>query len=376
MSIDKIIEDRERFIQNVIPLQPSENYICKKAREALSSDFQTRYSLKLDEFRGMKLDNAYAGAQLSEVLIEEVTKLAKRYFRAGFADVRPISGHLAAMQVLGNILNRGDKFLYVGLENGGYDGYQEQFLQQLLGINGKKFPFKGWNIDYDKLEKFDKNFKALVLGASIIFEPYDIPRLKEIFPDSMILYDASHLLSLFSTDKFQSRLDLIDLVYGSTHKNFPGPQGGIIFGKLEYEEKVMRDVIWKYYDNFHIGRIASLGASIEFASHTNYAERCISNTREFITNGIKAGLQIVNPPIYSKTCMLQLDYPNNSEVSKKLEGNRILIDRIGRVGLNEVTSLGLNNKQVSEIPYIIRDILDGASPSDRIDEIINHFVRS
>ncbi len=376
MKIDEIIEEREKFIRNVIPLQPSENYICKKARDALSSDFQTRYSLKLDQFRGMKIDNAYAGASISETLMEEVTRSAISYFRAEFADIRPISGHLAAMQVLGNILKRGDKFLYVGLENGGYDGYQEQYLQQLLGIRGTKFPFKGWNIDYEKLEKYDKDFKALVLGASVIFEPYDLSRLKEIFPDAMILYDASHLLSLFSTDKFQPRSDLIDVIYGSTHKNFPGPQGGIIFGKSEYGEIVMRDVIWKYYDNFHIGRIASLGVSIEFAARTNYAERCLSNTQEFIKNGISAGLRIVNPPIYTKTCMLQFDYPDNVQISKKLEANRILIDRIGRVGLNEVTSLGLNIKQVSEIPYIIQEILNGDSPSNRIDEIINQFVRS
>lgn len=375
MEIDEILRRRNRFIKTKIPLQPSENYICKGARKALASDFQTRYSLKINNFHGLEIDNAYAGASLSEILIEEVTKKASKYFNAEFVDVRPISGHIAAMQVLGNLLNKGDNFLYVGIENGGYDGYQEQYLQELLGLHGIKFPFKGWNIDYEKLMNYKKNIRALILGASIIFEPYDLKVLKEIFPDSLILYDASHVLSLFSTDTFQRDRELIDVIYGSTHKNFPGPQGGIIFGKREFEDKIKGDVIWKYYDNFHIGRIASLGFSLDFAKKINYAETCLDNTREFISSAMKAKIKMMNIPTVSKTCMIQLNYPNNSELSILLERKGILIDRIGRIGLNEVTSLGLKPHDVSKIPKIMKDILDGKSPDKEIKEILKEFIR-
>ena len=376
MKLDELIAQRENFIRNVVPLQPSENYICSKARSYLSSDFQTRYSLKMNEFRGLSIDNAYAGASITELMIEEVQRLAMSYFNAQFVDVRPISGHLAAMQVLGNLLKKGDRFLYVGLQNGGYDGYQPQYLQNLLGIRGDTLPFSGWNIDYEKLETYPKKYSAVVLGASIIFEPYDVKLIREIFPDSLILYDASHVLSLFSIDGFQKHKELIDVVYGSTHKNFPGPQGGIIFGKSEFEERVTSDVIWKYYDNFHPGRIASLGASIEFAARINYAENCLINTKEFISSSLSLGLKLHNQPDVSKSCMVQLDYSNNALISKKLEAHRILIDRIGRVGLNEVTSLGLSPAETSKLPQIIMDVLHGNKVDEKVDEIIEKFNRS
>ena len=376
MKLDEIITMREGFIKNVIPLQPSENYICSKARSYLSSDFQTRYSLKMNEFRGLQIDNAYAGASITELMIEEVRRLAMNYFNAQFVDVRPISGHLAAMQVLGNLLKKGERFLYVGLENGGYDGYQPQYLQNLLGIRGDQLPFSGWTINYERLKTYPKNYEAIVLGASIIFEPYDIKMIKEFFPDSFILYDASHVLSLFSIDGFQKDKELIDVVYGSTHKNFPGPQGGIIFGKSEFEEKVTGDVIWRYYDNFHPGRIASLGASIEFAERINYAENCLINTREFISQSLSLGLKLHNQPNVSKSCMVQLNYSNNAFISQKLEAQRILIDRIGRIGLNEVTSLGLKPKDVSRLPEIIMNVLHGNKVDEEVNDIIEKFNRS
>jgi len=79
----------------------------------LSSDFEQRYSLVIDsDYRDLKVHNAYAGTKHSEALVEEVERLAMKAFGTDFADVRPIAGHLAAMQVLGSLLKKGDKFLY------------------------------------------------------------------------------------------------------------------------------------------------------------------------------------------------------------------------------------------------------------------------
>jgi hypothetical protein len=74
--------------------------------------------------------------------------------------------------------------------------------------------------------------------------------------------------------------------------------------------------------------------------------------------------------------MVQLNYSNNAFISQKLEAQRILIDRIGRIGLNEVTSLGLKPKDVSRLPEIIMNVLHGNKVDEKVNDIIGKFNRS
>jgi glycine hydroxymethyltransferase len=356
--LDTLIEEQEKFRRNVIGLQPSENTIPRKALRAMSSDFEQRYSLVIDaDYRNSKIHNAYAGTERSEALVETVEKLARKTFKKGFADVRPISGHIAALQVIGNSLKRGERFLYIPVRWGGYDGYEPQYLPAMLNIRGEKIPMKGWKIDYEKIEKFKKHYSAVVLGASIFLHPYDLRRIKESFPDSLILYDASHVFGLLSSNQFQKDMNIVDVVYGSTHKNFPGPQGGLIVGKKEFEDTVKAGAIWKYYDNFHLARIASLGFSLEYLSTFPYGKLCINNTRALIRELKERSIPLVNSPTVTESSMFMLDQENISGISDRMESAGILIDKIGRVGLNEVTMRGLTEEDMIPLADAMEHIL-------------------
>lgn len=353
-AVEDIIRLQESFRRKVIPLQPSENSIPRKALKALSSDFEQRYSLVIDsKYRDSTIHNAYAGTKYSEILLEDVEKLAARTFKKSFGDARPIAGHLAAMQVVGNCMKEGDKFLYIPLESGGYDGYSDPYLPRLFKIKGKKIPMKEWGIDYEKLEHISGNYSAIILGASIFFHPYDLKRIKEALPDSLILYDASHVLGLLSNGVFQKNLDLADFVYGSTHKNFPGPQGGLIVGKKEFEDQVKADSIWRYYDNFHLGRIAALGISLEYVRSVPYGKTCIENTRALVKALKERLVKMVNAPDVTESAMFMLDYDGITEISERMESIGILIDHIGRVGLNEVTMKGLKREHMNTLSEAI-----------------------
>ncbi len=349
-GISEIILKQENFRKSVLALQPSENTIPRKALKALSSDFEQRYSLVIDSsYREQKVHNAYAGTKHSEALVEEVERLAMKAFRTDFADVRPIAGHLAAMQVLGSLLKKGDRFLYIPMSKGGYDGYTPPFLPSLLGIEGKEIPMKGWKIDYEKLSKIRGNYRAVILGASLFLHPYDMKRVKEIFPESFILYDASHALGLLATGTFQNGFREADVIYGSTHKNFPGPQGGLIVGRKRVERTVKGNPIWNYYDNFHLSRIAALGISLEYLSKTDYGKRCLDNRSALVSALIERKVKLANMPEVSESAMFLLDYENSPEVSRRLETSNILVDSVGRVGVNEITMRGLNPKQMDSV---------------------------
>ncbi|MEM0133738.1 MAG: hypothetical protein QXU18_00705 [Thermoplasmatales archaeon] len=348
--VSDIILKQENFRRHVLALQPSENTIPRKAIRALSSDFEQRYSLVINSnYRNQTIHNAYAGTKHSEELVEEVERLAIKAFKTGFADVRPIAGHLAAMQVLGSLLKKRDNFLYIPIEKGGYDGYTPPFLPTLLGLEGKEIPMDGWKIDYDRLSKIKGNFRAVVLGASLFLHPYDLKRIREIFPESLILYDASHVLGLLATGTFQKNFNEADVIYGSTHKNFPGPQGGLIVGKKELEHDIKSNPIWNYYDNFHLSRIAALGISLEYLLRSNYGKKCLENRKKLVSSLEERNVRLANAPDVSESAMFLLDYDNLPEISRKLEEANILVDSVGRVGVNEITMRGLAPKHMNAV---------------------------
>jgi len=347
LNISEIIKKQEMFRNRVLPLQPSENTIPRKALRAISSDFEQRYSLIINsDYRNQRIRNAYAGTRYSEELVEAVEKLAMSVFRTGFADVRPISGHIAAIQVIGNLMKRGDRFLYVPVESGGYDGYTPQYLPSIFGIRGEKMPMKGWKIDYEKMHRLKDRFEAVILGASIFLHPYRIAEVREAFPSALVLYDASHALGLLANGEFQPDFNKADVIYGSTHKNFPGPQGGIIVGRRELEEKVKNDAIWKYYDNFHLSRVSSLGISLEYLQGHDYGRRCIRNSRALVKNLRERNVKMANEPEVTESAMFLLDYEDIPLISRRLEKSNILVDNIGRIGVNEVTMLGLGEEHM------------------------------
>jgi glycine hydroxymethyltransferase len=346
-GVSKIIRDQESFRRNVLALQPSENTIPREALKALSSDFEQRYSLVIDSsYRNQNIHNAYAGTRYSEALVEEVERMAKKAFKSDFADIRPIAGHLAAMQVLGSLLRRGDKFLYIPLSKGGYDGYTPPFLPSLMGLEGKEIPMKGWKIDYEKLSRVKGSYRAVILGASLFLHSYDMKIIKELFPDSLILYDASHVLGLLATGTFQENFNEADVVYGSTHKNFPGPQGGLIVGRKRVEQEVKSNPIWNYYDNFHLSRIAALGISFEHLAKSDYGKKCLENRKSLVKSLIDRKVKLANRPEVSESAMFLLGYKNMPTISRRLEASNILVDSVGRVGVNEITMRGLLPKHM------------------------------
>ncbi|MGC8618370.1 MAG: hypothetical protein ACP5UZ_06480 [Thermoplasmata archaeon] len=377
VGVSDLILKQEKFRENVLPLQPSENTIPRKALKALSSDFEQRYSLVLDSsYREQTIHNAYAGTKYSEALVEEVEKLARKTFKSGFADVRPIAGHLAAMQVLGSLLKKGEKFLYIPLENGGYDGYTPPFLPALLGLEGKEIPMKGWKIDYEKLSKIKGNFRAVILGASLFLHPYDMKIVKETFPESLILYDASHVLGLLANGTFQRDFNEADVVYGSTHKNFPGPQGGLIVGKREFEEKIKSNPIWNYYDNFHLSRIAALGISLEYLLERNYGKICLENRKHLVASLKERDVKLANLPDVSESAMFLLNYENAPEISRKLEDANILVDGVGRVGVNEITMRGLTARNMDTVGEAVEEGLkfNRASARKIVKELLDQMT--
>src|SRR5665648_920674 len=69
-------------------------------------------------------------------------------------------------------------------------------------------------------------------GASLFLFPHPVKEAYDAARDvgATIVYDSAHVLGLIAGEQFQDPLNEgVDVMTGSTHKTFPGPQHGIIF---------------------------------------------------------------------------------------------------------------------------------------------------
>ncbi len=361
-----------------INLIPSENVMSGSARLLLASDFGHRYSSP---------DHFYMGSSFTDELQGFAEELACKVFRCKYADVRPLSGHICDMAVLMLRCRKGDKIASVSPEDGGYPGISHLGLGQLLGLKSVYFPYdkNKINIDPDRSVNLVRSKKPVLLmfGASMIPFPHPVGRVAKAAPGALKVYDGSHVLGLIAGGRFQDPLrEGCDLLIGSTHKSFFGPQGGLIMSNNSEVFNTIHDGIYPgIVDNIHWNRVAALACSLieirRFASE--YSGQVIRNAQ-----ALGKGLHDRRIPVRGKDrgftqshqILLAIDDPEvKLRVAQKLEKVGIIADRGIRLGTGEVTRMGMKEEQMDTIAELIADLLHGGAPTQIVKNRVTALVK-
>ncbi len=380
--IAELLEQEELYRNSVINLQASENVLSPEVKRALATDLASRYS-HIDQSG----KNSYGGARFAERILAETTDLAKGVYGSEYAEVRPVGGHIAALASLLAVTRRGDTIMAIGERNGGYPGYGQSYIPDLIGVRTLEIPYDAddQQILYDALQnQVRKNrVAAIVLGQSAIVRPYDLRAIRDIVDDShkntRILYDGSHVMGLIPGRQFQpDALELSDILYGSTHKSFYGPQGGLILtNQSDLYEKIEKQLVWKTMDNYHPNRVAALGVALEefIEGGVDYAALVVENSRKLARALYDLGVGVRFHPWYSHSHQILLDPGwlssmglNFVEFSHLLEKNRMIVDRDGRLGTSEISHLGVRN--VLNIAKAIKGALEGVNINSYVDDVL------
>ena len=375
----RIVREHNAFRRSCINLQASENVMSRSAMEALASDMYGRYSHITGEGY-----NSYGGAVFSEEILFMAEALIARLYGSRYAEVRPIGGHIASEIVLSTMLPPGGRFLYVGPKNGGYPGYEQEYLPNLLGYSSAELPYLDGSQEVD-IEGFKniagkERIDLIVLGQSAIVRPYDLAEISEVCRKEgiPIAYDGSHVMGLIAGGQFQpDALKYCDILFGSTHKSFFGPQGGIILtNDGELLERMRKRVVWSTMDNYHPSRVAALSVAAEemLAYGREYAASVVSNSRELGRTLYDIGWEVRFPPWFSFSHQVLLSeefFVKRSikplDFSRVMERNRIIVDRDSRLGLSEITRMGV--KDMSTIAELMEQALRGEDVSTTVEKI-------
>ncbi|MCI4322703.1 MAG: serine hydroxymethyltransferase [Thermoplasmata archaeon] len=369
--------------REVFNLLPSENAVSPAARRLLASDLAGRYTLPgPHQVNGETVDNAYGGTRYTDEIEALADAAAARVFRAKWATTRPLSGHIAAMSALVPLLPRGSKFLAVPAEAGGYDGYGPGYLHAVLDYVMRPLPVRSPAEILDPAEVAVEIRRerpaAVLLGQSVVLFPYPLREIAEEAhaAGALVLYDASHVLGLIAGGTFQDPLrEGADVMFGSTHKTFPGPQGGLLVTNREdLFAQIAPALVWRVFDNAHWHRIAALGQTLLEMERVGpeYAQTTISNARALGAALAPGGLPLLAAERdFTESHQLVIDLPRlraasglgPGAIGRRWERSRLITDLVGRLGTAEIARLGLTP---TEMPRLAELLLRSGVRGERV----------
>lgn len=384
--VSSVARHDEWRLRKCINLQCSENVTSEAVRRILSSDMGHRYTLPISqEVHGSFVGNAYRGTKYMDEVERQGEEIAKEIFGGEFASLKPLSGHIAAMIMLVATCKRGDKILVIDGKHGGYDGYLKDGMPDMFGFKVDFLPFdeKRWNVDSERAagKIADYKPKLIVLGASFLLFPYDIRPIRTAADDvgALIGYDGSHVLGLISGGIFQKPLqEGADILVGSTHKSFFGPQGGLFLcGDKRLSEAAQKAFYWRVMDNAHWNRVAALAQALAEAKRfgRDYAKQVVRNSKALAGELDRRGLPIKFPKQgYTECHQIHVDETRLkdswgltfSEFADRLEKCGIIVDAVGRIGTNEMTRLGAKEIEMRKVAGLLIECLNGGEISGEV----------
>lgn len=361
--------------QQCLNLIPSENVMSPQARALLSSDLGHRYTSR---------DNFYMGTRFLDEIEKCGEEYAKKLFKVETADLRPLSGHIADLIFLANFTKQNDVILCVSPTDGGYLGISQNGLPKFLKLRVLSFPFskEKMNIKVDETKEIirQKKPKIVIFGASLFLFPHPAKELAKIAKEngSIVGYDGSHVMGLIAGNQFQNPLlEGASALFGSTHKSFFGPQGGIILAEKTLGETMKNSVHPSFVDNAHWNRIAALTLALAemLKFGKDYAMQVVRNAQALAKTLADYGFPVVCSALgYTRSHQVFLDYGGYKQgrtVAKQLEKANIIADCGVRLGTCEATRRGMKESEMEKIAELIkRSVMDKEESNNVKKEVV------
>ena len=360
----------------------------------LAMDLECRYAEGENDLEGHVKKRYYQGQKYISVIEDCVTDLMKMLFKCSWADVRLVSGthaNLAAFKGL-SLATKNRKMVVTPLSAGAHISHDYTGLAgRVLGLENidHAYDIKKMNIDPDKSAQIIRAAKPgiVTFGGSLFLFPHPIKELKDIAHEvgAYIVYDAAHVLGLIAGGVFQDPLrEGADFITSSTHKTFPGPQGGVILADMKDErmKKAIKNVQFAIFplstSNTHLGRLPATGiAALELKIFGEaLARRIVRNARVAGQYLYENGLKVLGEQ-YGFTESHQLavdvsDYGGGKRVAEDLERANIILNRnllpyddqnnrenpSGiRIGFQDVTRRGFDESDIKYLCDLMLDVI-------------------
>ena len=231
-----ITREYER-LHNSLQLIAAENQCSRAVLAALGSILQNKTT---EGFPGARF---HGGCEVVDDVEKLAVARAKEAFGAQYANVQPHSGTSANQIVLTALLERGDKVLSLGLDQGGHlsHGAKVSFSGKFFDIENYCLDKKTFLLDYDAIRGKALAFrpKLIICGTSAYSRVIDFQKFRRIADEvgAYLLADISHIAGLVIAGAHPSPIDYAHFTTTSTYKP-GGPRGGLILMGEDYDATI------------------------------------------------------------------------------------------------------------------------------------------
>jgi glycine hydroxymethyltransferase len=224
-------------LQHTIQLIAAENQCSRAVLAALGSVVQNKTT---EGFPGARY---HGGCEVVDDIETLAAARAKETFGAQYANVQPHSGTGANQIVLTAMLDRGDKILSLGVDQGGHlsHGAKASFSGKFFDVEHYYVDRQTFLLDYDAIRaKAIKIRPRLVIcGASAYSRTIDFEKFRAIADEvgAYLMADISHIAGLVIAGAHPSSIDSAHFTTTSTYKP-GGPRGGLILMGRDFDRKI------------------------------------------------------------------------------------------------------------------------------------------
>ncbi len=265
----------------------SENIVSPKVQEVITSDLHGRYA------EGLPGKRYYQGCGDFDDIESLGISLAQQVFNCNFANIQSTSGTVSNIGALKALAKPGDKITAVSTADGGHISHARMGAVGLRGLDLTTYPW-----DEDRMEPDVDAACAMIreveptlalVGQSVFLFPTPLREMADAAHEvgAHMMYDGAHVLGLIAGGQFQDPLrEGADIVTGSSHKTFPGPQGGFLLSNSDDEKfhrKLNNAIFPGVCSSYHLHHVAGkVIALAEFAEYGEaYAKDTVINAKAF-----------------------------------------------------------------------------------------------
>jgi len=248
-QVYQLIEREYERLQDNLQLIAAENQCSRAVLAALGSVVQNKTT---EGFPGARY---HGGCEVVDEVERLAAARAKETFGAQYANVQPHSGTAANQIVLTALLERGDKILSLGTDQGGHlsHGAKVSFSGKFFSVEHYYVDKKTFLLDYDAIRDKALTFKPrlIICGASAYSRIIDFRKFRQIADEvgAFLCADISHIAGLIIAGVHPSSIDEAHFTTTSTYKP-GGPRGGLILMGKDYDAEIAvlgkRTALWEH----------------------------------------------------------------------------------------------------------------------------------
>ncbi len=382
-----------------INLIASENKMSPLATLVYITDMMHRYA------EGKPFKRYYQGLKYVDEMEVLAAQLMGELLGTEHVDVRPVSGTIANASVFRSYAKIGDKALVIPVQAGAHVSHTRFGTLGGLGIEQVEMPFdfEEFNVDVDKAVKMIEEVKPkiVVLGGSVYLFPHPVRELSEAAHSvgAVLMYDAAHVLGLITGGVWENPLKQgADFITSSTHKTFPGPQGGVVAAASKQLLKpVSKTVFPVFVSNHHLHRLPALAVTaIEMKLYgRRYAEDITRNAKALAEALAEQGFKVLaEHKGYTESHQVLVDVKElggGGKAAQLLEEANIILNKNMlpwdrpediknpsglRIGVQEATRIGMGPDEMKEIAVFMKRVLIDHEDPAKVARDVAEFRRS